>query len=170
MAVRHGADKTRKADSRTSGAKSYVQTSSGSDNATKTAQAIFTNVQAVEPAHMAHTVAVSQRRHRAATPLIAEAWSKILVECGLLERHQEVVRCILKGFNIGFLVISTTYAPFNSLSITNNHSAFNDILMRELERGRYLGPMSQQEVERLIGSFQLSLLSLIPKAGKPGKF
>jgi hypothetical protein len=119
---------------------------------------------------MAQDAVLSQRRIRAFTPLKADAWEASLKECGLFERHVNTVHSIFHGFNIGFPSIQSTYAPTNNSSIDNNHTAFNEILERELDSQRYIAPMSQKEVEHLIGPFQSSPLSLVPKANKPGKF
>ena len=43
-------------------------------------------------------------------------------------------------------------------------------LVSSLRKGRYIGPCSRQEVEALIGPFQSSPLSWVPKPGKPGKY
>jgi hypothetical protein len=119
---------------------------------------------------MAQDAVLSQRRIRAFTPLKANAWEASLKECDLFERHVNTVHGIFHGFNIGFPSIQSTYAPANNSSINNNHIAFNEILTHELDSQHYIGPISQKEVEHLIGPFQSSPLSLVPKANKPSKF
>ena len=47
---------------------------------------------------------------------------------------------------------------------------FEEIERNEFAKARYLGPCSKREVEALIGPFQTSPISIIPKPGKPGKF
>ena len=43
-------------------------------------------------------------------------------------------------------------------------------MTQEFEKGRYSGPFSRAEVENRFGPFQISPLSMVPRAGKPGKF
>jgi hypothetical protein len=47
---------------------------------------------------------------------------------------------------------------------------FQEIIRCELETGCYLGPLSQKEVFSLIGPFQTSPFSIIPKLGKADKY
>lgn len=47
---------------------------------------------------------------------------------------------------------------------------FNTTIQTEFQKEHYVGPVTQEEVELLIGPFQTSLLSIIPKPGRPGKF
>ena len=44
------------------------------------------------------------------------------------------------------------------------------MVANELRKGRYVSPCTRLEVEALIGPFQSSPLSWVPKPGKPGKF
>lgn len=44
------------------------------------------------------------------------------------------------------------------------------MVTKEFTKGRYIGPCTRQEVELLIGPFQSSPLSWVPKPGKPGKY
>src|SRR5882757_2342919 len=78
-------------------------------------------------------------------------------------------RSICYGFNAGILKLSNSYTPPNSKTILQHNNAFNDIIQREFQRNRYLGPASRQQLERIIGPFQTSPLSLIPKPHNPDK-
>ena len=49
-------------------------------------------------------------------------------------------------------------------------AAFQAIVSNELSHGRYLGPLHQCDVEALVGPFQTSPLSIIPKLHKPSAF
>jgi hypothetical protein len=60
--------------------------------------------------------------------------------------------------------------PPNGLSLNLHIEAYQEIVNRELYTRRYIGPLSLNEVEQLIGYFQSSLLSLVPKPGKINKF
>ncbi|KAJ3513562.1 hypothetical protein NMY22_g15006 [Coprinellus aureogranulatus] len=77
---------------------------------------------------------------------------------------------IQEGFNAAIPTITRTFTPPNSPSIDEFTEAFNQIVQSEFDKGRYIGPLSRAEVETLIGPFQTSPLSIIPKPGKPGKF
>lgn len=87
-----------------------------------------------------------------------------------MHRYPSLFENITQGFDIGFPRITRTFAPPNSPSIEYNIATFNEIVNRELSCGRFLGPLSKDEVEELIGPFQTSPLSLIPKPHKPDKF
>ena len=73
-------------------------------------------------------------------------------------------------FDLGIPSISQSYVPTNSSSINKLPAEYEEIVEKEFLRGRYLGPFSQAELESIIGPFQSSPLSLVPKPGKPGKF
>jgi hypothetical protein len=79
------------------------------------------------------------------------------------------VEGIIHGFNLGIPDILQTYTPNNHMSISLYHEAYIENVSKEFRSGRYLGPYSRSEVERLIGPFQSSPLSLVPK-DKPGSF
>ncbi|CAA7258927.1 unnamed protein product [Cyclocybe aegerita] len=66
--------------------------------------------------------------------------------------------------------IKRTFAPANKSSIDTFSEEYNHNVQIEFERGRYIGPASCAEVEALLGPFQTSPLSVIPKPAKPGKF
>lgn len=115
-------------------------------------------------------IVLSARRRKAHTPLQAEAWKRALNDSNLTHLYPTLVQDITFGFNIGFPPIISTFAPPNSSTLNANKDAFNSILSRELDTRRYIGPLSQTEVEDLIGPFQSSPLSMIPKPHKPDKF
>ena len=77
---------------------------------------------------------------------------------------------IKHGALAGIPNISSTFVPPNKESTVSLHSAFQDITQTEFDKGRYIGPFSREELEREIGPFQSSPLSLVPKSGKPGKY
>jgi len=74
------------------------------------------------------------------------------------------------GFTVNIPPIATTYAPPNHPSIVTHHNAFEASINKEFTLKRYLGPYSQSDIKSVIGNFQSSPLSIIPKLGKPGKF
>ena len=113
---------------------------------------------------------LSARRRRAYTPLRAEAWEHALGEAGISHLYPTLIHNIMFGFHINFPTISSTFTSLNSSTLDTNNDAFNTVLSRELEAGRYVGPFSQAQVEEIIGPFQSSLLSMILKPHKPDKF
>ena len=104
------------------------------------------------------------------TPLQHEAWAYLLTKHGLLVKYPHIPQYIQQGANAGMPKIMQTYTPPNCPSIHAHSSAFQQIVDREFEKGRYAGPFTRAEVEKHIGPFQTSPLSLVPKAGRPGKF
>lgn len=61
-------------------------------------------------------------------------------------------------------------SPPNKDSVNEYRTEFDSIIQKEFHKGRYIGLFSPLELERTIGPFQSSPLSIIPKPGKPGKF
>ena len=58
----------------------------------------------------------------------------------------------------------------NNAAISEYQTQFNKIVDSEIQKQRYIGPFSRQHTEALIGPFQSSPFSIIPKPGKPGHF
>ena len=68
-------------------------------------------------------------------------------------------------FQYQFPPITTTQAPPNKESIVEFTDGFNKIVHNEMQKGCYIGPISGKDVEALIGPFQSSPFSIIPKLG-----
>lgn len=66
--------------------------------------------------------------------------------------------------------IICTQAPPNKPSLTEFAEVFKGNITVEIEKGRYIGPFSQVELEAAIRPFQTSPFDIILKPGKPGKF
>ena len=115
-------------------------------------------------------VALKLRRGQALSPYNAEAWDLLLHENNLFNKYSNIPNSLRWGFDAGIRRIYQTTTLANSPSLLNYSTAFQEIIKKEFKCGRYIGPLSQTEVESLIGPFQSSPLSLVPKAGKPGKF
>lgn len=113
---------------------------------------------------------ISQRRRTPCTPLRADAWELALVQSGLITKYPLLPRSIRSGFIIGVRAISHTFTPPNRPAIHENADAFRSIIQKEIDSGRYIGPFTRLQLEKSIGPFQSSPLSLVPKSGKPGKF
>jgi hypothetical protein len=114
--------------------------------------------------------ALELRRSQALTPYRVEAWESFLYISNLSAKYPTLISSLLKGFDAGIPPILSTYAPPNSPSLLQHPEAYHEMVANELRKGRYVGPCTRLEVEALIGPFQSSPLSWVPKPGKPGKF
>jgi hypothetical protein len=77
---------------------------------------------------------------------------------------------LYNGFQAGIPAIAVSYTPSNSVSITEHCNAFTNIINLEFQKNRYIGPATKSQIEDLLGPFQTSPLSIIPKPNKPGKY
>ena len=127
------------------------------------------NAQAAAQPNMALTHALLPNP-KIKTPLIAEEWRVALTNMGLSSKYPNIPEFIAHGANASICPICITFTPPNHPSITSNKTTFNKIVNTEFHKGRYWGLYSKMELESIIGPFQTSPLSLIPKARKPGKF
>jgi hypothetical protein len=114
--------------------------------------------------------ALELRRNQALTPYRVDAWEHFLLHCNLHVKYPDLVHSLRNGFNAGIRPILSTYTPPNSLTLRQHPEAYQDMVSNEFGKGRYIGPCTRQEVEDLIGPFQSSPLSWVPKPGKPGKY
>jgi len=110
------------------------------------------------------------RKSQALTPYRIEAWISFLHHCNLFVKYPNLVSSLRLGFDAGIRPIHSTYAPPNSPTLHLHPEAYRDMVSNEFRKGRYIGPCTRQEVEALIGPFQSSPLSWVPKPGKPGKY
>lgn len=133
-------------------------------------EAIGTNARDVEGQTMAPAIVLSQRRSRPFTPLNGHAWRRYLEEVDLVSKYPHIYSGVISGFRIGIPLIYTTIAPLNDTSLSTQSHIFKGIIAHEFQRGRYIGPLSRSEVKELIGAFQTSPLSLIPKPHKSNAF
>lgn len=114
--------------------------------------------------------ALEHRKSKALTPYRVEAWESVLQQYNLHVKYPTLVSSLRKGFDAGIRPIYTTSTPANSLSLLLHPEAYQEMVTKEFSKGRYIGPCTRQEVEWLIGPFQSSPLSWVPKPGKPGKY
>lgn len=110
-------------------------------------------------------IALERRRSQALTPYNADAWDVLLDECNLHAKYPNLPNSIRYGFDAGIRRIYETATPSNGPTLHTHSSAYEEIIDKEFERGRYIGPCTHSEVEALIGPFQSSPLSLVPKPG-----
>ncbi len=104
------------------------------------------------------------------TPLDADAWERWLSRTGLSARYPTLASSIRNGFDTGIPSIHSTYVPFNSPSLLEHRDEFERIVRHEFSMQRYIGPFTRRELETLIGPFQTSPLSLVPKPHKPNVY
>jgi len=114
--------------------------------------------------------ALKLRRKQALTPYKVDKWILLLSQCNLLDKYPNLPHALQHGFDAGIRTIYTTFTPNNSPTLHSHPEAYQEVVSKEFNRGRYIGPCSKHEVELLIGPFQSSPLSLVPKPAKPNKF
>ena len=132
-------------------------------------QGTATNVPVVEVLLMAPK-SVYSRSLEVTTPLQHEGWLWLPTKHNLLVKYPNIPRYIQHGADTGIPKIAQTYIPLNNPSTYALPITFKEIITWEFDKGRYSGPFSRVEVEERISPFQTSPLSMVPKAGKPGKF
>ena len=119
---------------------------------------------------MAPADALVLRKYQPQTPYKADAWQRALQRTGLLTRFPSIPTGLREGFIVGYPTISRVQSPPNSTTVSLYTSEFNDVVNKEIAKGRYIGPLPFSDITNLIGPFQTSPLSMIPKPGRPGKF
>ena len=128
------------------------------------------SVQAAENPGMELSSALRHRRTETLTPYKPSAWCNWLERHGLLGRYPNLYRSLMHGFDLGIPGISQKYVLANNPSIYKLLGEYEEIVDKEFQKGRYISPFSRADLESIIGPFQSSSLSLVPKPGKPGKF
>ena len=131
---------------------------------------IGTYAQAAEGAIMGLKRAIEWRRREPLTPYNRIAWAKQLSSFDLQKKYPHLIQGLTEGFDLGIPPIQCTYAPPNHSSINSLLDVYSSIVDNEFSAGRYIGPFSRAELESVLGSFQTSPLSLVPKTSKPGKY
>lgn len=114
--------------------------------------------------------ALEHTKRKALTPYKPDSWEQLLVQFNLLVKYPKLPSLICHGFNVGIRKIYYTFTPPNSSSTSSLEEAYQQEVAKEFKCSRYIGPFTSQEVEEIIGPFQSSPLSLVPKPGKPGRF
>ena len=116
------------------------------------------------------TDALSLRSVRPQTPYKPDAWEQMLRIADLVNDYGDIPNGLRYGFKIDFPNITHVQSPPNSPSVTMYHEQLDEIVQKEISKGRYIGPLPLSIIENIIGPYQSSPLSIIPKPGKPGKF
>lgn len=113
---------------------------------------------------------LERRKSRPITPYNSSSWERLLRYHDLLDRYPDIPLGLRAGFNLHLPLLHSTQTPPNSISVLQYHEAFSAILSRELHTGRYIGPFTRLQLLDALGPFQSSPISIIPKAGKAGKY
>ena len=110
--------------------------------------------------------ALELKKSKALTPYRVEAWKSMLIQCNLYVKYPRLVHSLLNGFDAGIRPIYVTSTPPNSPTLLLHPEAYQEMVSNELKKGRYIIPCTRREVQALIGPFQSSPLSWVPKPGK----
>lgn len=155
--------------SSTIAAQSYVQIGRDRIAAPTHPENTYTSVPVVAHKSMVLTHA-PQPNPKIRTPLVAKEWRSALENANILDKYPRIPDFLTYGADAGIPRLHHTFTPPNHPSIATHRTIFAEIVNTEFQKGRYWGPFSKTELENIIGPFQTSPLSLIPKSGKPGKF
>ena len=156
--------------SSTTKAESFAPIGTKQEDAATAPRVTSTSARDVATSLMEPRSAISQRRQKPLTPLVADEWEAQLQSSQLLQRYPQIPMFIRHGAHAGIPHILHSFTPPNNPSTESLSDIFYDIIQSEFNKGRYLGPFSKEELENEIGPFQSSPLSLVPKPGKPGKY
>jgi hypothetical protein len=129
-----------------------------------------TFVRGVETPPTVPIAALLGNKSLVSTPLQADKWEQELQAAKITHKYPHLVHSIRYGFYAGIPPIHSTFSPPNNISDIISQSAFDTVMAKEIELGRWIGPFSQTELEKFLGPFQTSPITMIPKPGKPGKF
>jgi hypothetical protein len=119
---------------------------------------------------MEPSAVLERRRLKPLTPYNADAWERALREANILSRFVKIPEGFWSGFILDFPIITIVQTPPNKDSVNEYRTEFNAIIQKEFQKERYIGPFLLTDLKLLIGPFQSSPLSIVPKPGKPGKF
>jgi hypothetical protein len=114
--------------------------------------------------------ALELRKLKALTPYKPDTWERLLSQAGCLSQYRHIPDSLRFGFSINLPRILSTQTPPNRPTIIEYRRQFTEIIQDEFSKGRYIGPFSRDDVETLIGPFQSSPFSIIPKPAKIDKF
>ena len=115
-------------------------------------------------------VGLHSQKFKTKTPYHADGWHTILKSNNLLNKYRHIPVSLQYGFNAAVKYIVHTFTPPNDESVSVYHDVFQQTVEHEFSTGRYEGPFSQQQIEDILGPFQTSPLSIVPKPNKPGKY
>jgi hypothetical protein len=170
MVPKPGAGKARREDSSPQQAPLYAATGTADVVAPPALTSSATNAPGAGARITELRAALELRKKQALTPYRVEAWESLLRHYSLFVKYPNLSFSLRNGFDAGIQPIYITSTPANSPSLLLHPEAYQEMVTKEFSKGRYIGPCTRQEVESLIGPFQSSPLSWVPKPGKPGKY
>ena len=138
--------------------------------AAHSATQIDTGAPDVEDPIMGLKDALERRRCDPLTPYNKKAWAEQLSRLDLDGRYPHLVQGLTEGFDVGVPRIEKTYIPSNHASIFSHKDVYSKIVDSEFTAGCYIGPFTRNQLERALGPFQTSPLSLVPKTSNPGVY
>ena len=163
-------ERTSKGDWSQQTASRFASTGKSQRDAGPQATSIDTYAQAAEKAITGLRHALERRKRKPLTPYYGEAWAEQLSRLGLQGKYPCLVQGLAEGFDLGIPRIHRTYTPPNHPSVASLLNVYSSIIEKEFYAGRYIGPFSRAQLELVLGPFQTSPLSLVPKTSKPGKY
>ena len=104
-------------------------------------------------------------RAMAMMPYNVNVWQDFLTRAGLMSQYPNLEEGLTHGFHAFMPPISQTFTLPNHLSIIQYKAVFNNIIHKEFSKQCSVGPLTASEVQQIVGHFQTSPLSLIPKPG-----
>ena len=109
--------------------------------------------------------ALEHRKHHPLTLYNTSAWEHALRRFKLTTLFPSLIHSLRHGFIVEYPIITYTQPPPNSTSIPLYQNEFEDIVKKEIAKNRYIGPTPLATIESLLGPYQTSPLSMIPKPG-----
>ena len=107
---------------------------------------------------------IKLRKFKALTPYKPNTWEKYLHDANLLQEHEHILTGLCLSFHLDFPEILQTQTPLNHNSTRQYKTHSMKVIHNEIQTSRYIGPTSKAMIETLIGPFQYSPMSIIPRA------
>ena len=120
-------------------------------------------VPSVGKPHMEPLTVLSIRRSKTLHPFNLCNLEALLCDSLLLQRYPTILSSFSLGFILGVPSLTQTFTPPNHSSLKLLASDFASIVHKEFALSRYIGPFNKATLLSLIGPFQSSPLSLVPK-------
>ena len=114
---------------------------------------------------MEHTLALSKRKLEPLHPFSLHYFQILLQHSFFACNYPTIVESFSNGFILGIPPIKECFLPDNHASLQDLYHEFVPLINKEFLLKRYLGPFTYEQLFNLIGPFQTSPLSLVPKPG-----
>ena len=131
---------------------------------------LSTSVLDVVPSPIEPSDALAQRTRSPSIPYKVNAWEQALQAANLLTCFIDIPSGLHNGFLIDLPSLLSIQSFPNKDSALTYVNEFHKMIEHELTKGRHIGPFSEPLLLLLIGPFQSSPISIIPKPGRPAKF